>query len=200
MNNKKYTGDIWLKKVPTRICTEETPDFDKLEIVSDLDSLKESIPEPDFGTIDGCFSFWQAYGDENGVDLLERALIRSDRLILHFDNPEDMKKDFISFTEFLAKAKFIGRKWRIPGNGPEAEFINSLGDRTVLFGYDNVFLIHNNHSQFGPIFELMIRDPESVEQDECLCEVSETAQEFRDKASTYCKVLGFISRSKNMGL
>ena len=193
-------GQIYLKRMPKSIYKPVEEDLYSLEIVSDNTYSEESKPEIDYGSIDGCLSFWQAYGEMGTYDMIEAGLILNSRLTIHYDSKERMDKDFISLTEYLGRAKFIGRRWRVPGNDENTKFINSLGERTVLYELDNIMLVQNNHSQLGPIFELMLRDPESIEQEKFLGEVNEAAEEYKDKANTYRKVLKFISKSKTREL
>ena len=188
----EFNGQIYLKKAPKSIYTPTKEDLDTLEIVNNDAVLEESKPELDFGSFDGCLSFWQAYDDENGIDLIERSMMPSENLILHFNNEEEINKEFISLNEFLEKATFVGRKWRIPGSSEFAQMINENRERTVLYEYDNISLALDIYSDFSPMFVLMLRDPETYENNNCLCEVNNEVEEYKDKTFTYKKVYNFL--------
>ena len=196
----ELNGQIYLKKTPKTIYTPTKEDLDTLEIVNNDAVLEESKPELDFGSFDGCLSFWQAYDDENGIDLIERSMMPSENLILHFNSEEEINKEFISLNEFLEKATFVGRKWRIPGSDRFAEMLNSDRERTVLYEYDNMSLALDIHTEFGLMFALMLRDPEAYGKNNCLCEVNNEVEAYKDKAFTYKKVYNYLSRGNIRGL
>ena len=195
-----FTGQIYLKRMPNSIYTPVEEDLEHLEIVNDNTHLEKSRPEVDYGSIDGCLSFWQAYGDENGIDLIEKSLMPSENLVLHFNNEEEMAKEFIPLTEYLAKAKWVGRNWRLPGFYEFAEMVNSVGETTVLYEFDNISLAVENHYELGQIFKLILRDPEAIEKSSFLCEINNEAEEYKDKAVTYKKVYNFLSKNNRFGL
>ena len=193
-------GQIYLKRLPKSIYNKVEEDLNNLEIVSDVTYSEESKPRVEYGLIDGCLSFWQAYSSDDGIDLIEKNLDPEKNLTLQFNTKEEMERDFIPLAEYLAKAEFIGRRWRVPGNDEISRFINSLGEKTVLYSFDNILLVQNNHVELGPIFELIIRDPEAIEQDKCICEINELAEEYKDKAITYKRVYNYLSKNSKLGL
>lgn len=189
-------GQIYLKRLPKSIYTPTNEDLDNLEVVSEIHYSEETKPMIDYGSIDGCLSFWQAYSTEDGIELKEKSIMPSNKLSLHYDSLEELEKDFISLPDFLERAEFIGKKWRMPGTDKNSEFINSLGERTILYEYDNIMLVQNTHSFFGPTYEIMIRDPEAFLPDKCIGEVDDKVEEFKDKKGTYKKVLSFLSKNE----
>ena len=192
-------GQIYLKKLPKSMYESKKDDLNSIEIVKPNAYVEETNPEVDYGLIDGCLSFWQAYGGEDGIDLVERSIMPSNNLTIHFNNKEELEKEFMPLTEYLAKANFIGRKWRISGNDEATKHINSFTDRTVLYDGDNIMLVQNNHSQLGPMFEVMLRGNESINQSKYICEVNELAEEYKDKVTTYRKVFSYLSKSRTRG-
>ena len=46
----------------------------------------------------------------------------------------------------------------------------------------------------------MLRDPETYENNNCLCEVNNEVEEYKDKTFTYKKVYNFLSKGNIRGL
>ena len=78
--------------------------------------------------------------------------------------------------------------------------INENRERTVLYEYDNISLALDIYSDFSPMFVLMLRDPETYENNNCLCEVNNEVEEYKDKTFTYKKVYNFLSKGNIRGL
>lgn len=196
--NNLINFPIYLK-LPRKTNKEE--DLDSIEIL-DIDSEIEDEEEFDYEAIRGCMSFWIATVDDSGIDMLEQKPVGFDfdAMTMHYDTKEEMEKDFISLTEFLAKAEFIGRRWRYPGFDEVANFINKNDDRTALYRTDQFLLVQNNQEFLGPMFDIMLYDNEFDLPNRTLFEKASEADVYKDKGYTYKAVLDYLIRNKKKKL
>ena len=222
------SGQIYIKREPAIV--EIDPGTMGYRFEVDEDGSISLNPEVDddlfsgeYKDYRGCTSFWISAVNENGIDMIETMPLGNTTMInficddgnlevneshtslqfgnrIHFTSVDEMEDEFMPLTEFLAKSKYIGRKFKLNVIHPIFDSLNRGNDRTVLYATDNIILIENYNDRFGHLFEIMRSD--SKEDIDCsLHEVNTTLDEsYKNKALVYKKIFDYLSKNKRKEL
>jgi len=219
--NILMSGQIYIKREPTLIelspedmaALGEFYDEELGDTNDDLYVIKDYT---------GCTSFWVSVIKDDGITMVESVPAGNSKMVdficddghidltespisvtgsvIQFATAAEMDEVFVPLIDFLAEAKYIGRKFRMNSMHPMFDILNKGNDRTALYATNNILLLENYNEQVGHLFEIMRAD--SKKDIDCsLHEVDTTLDDtYKNKALVYKKVFDYILKNKRKRL
>lgn len=168
-NDILFNGMLYIKKTPTTIKHPQTGLSESYvdNIIDSINSLEmaplkqylknlrnyysENDNQYDYS---GTNCFYQLFINDRGYSLISSD-INSPNRVKTYPNASIIKKDFISFLDFIKEAKYIGRYFRRTKevNKGNTSFIDNNFETLVLYATDYAMIVKTNFQQ--PRFEIV---------------------------------------------
>ena len=191
------TGEIYVKNGPEpfQMDAEDEDLISDLEVKSATEGILPfesqvldmfKVLESKKGTEDysGCDEFWVSFVDGEQITMIEQQAIPIIAPMTRtFKSKADLEKSFTRLTEFLDKARYVGRYFRrtdsLESNG-DRSFSNKDGRVLVLYATDDLMIIRHSfiEEEFGILDRRYLKDGKYEFY-------GQPTDKYRDKPSLY---------------